>query len=310
MKSFLVVFTFLFSTSLFAQEEVSIQNEQLTLYGTLTTPKKGTEKAVLIISGSGATDRNGNTTPLGYVNNSLKQLAEQLALEGYATLRYDKRGVGKSIDTSITPENLRFEQYMIDAEKWALFLKERYSKVFVLGHSQGGLIGMVATKNAKADAFISLAGLTEGAYSTVKKQLASQPQFVKDAAFPILDNLNQGVKTDSVPPYLHSFLHPKIQDYFMSFMNYDPREEIKKIHIPILIVQGTLDLQITVEGARSLATYNPISKIEIIKGMNHVLKQSSENAAENLGTYSNPNLALHPDLVPIIAKFLAQVSSK
>ena len=134
--------------------------------------------------------------------------------------------------------------------------------------------------------------------------MASQPQFVKEAAFPILDSLRIGVKIDSVPPYLNALAHPKIQDYLISFMKYDPREEIKKIQTPILIVQGTVDIQITTEGAKSLATYNSLAQLEIIEGMNHVLKESTENPNENLATYANPNLPLHPGLLPKILPFL------
>ncbi|WP_394748537.1 alpha/beta hydrolase [Spongiimicrobium salis] len=304
MRRALVLFISLFSLSLSSQEEVSVLSNDLTLYGTLLTPTEKTEKAILIISGSGETDRNGNTLPLNYTNNSLKQLAKALTNQGYATLRYDKRGVGKSKNSSLSPEKLRYEHYIRDAEKWIAFLKKKYAKVIIIGHSQGGLTGMSAMQQVQADGLISLAGITEDVYTTLKRQLAAQPQFVKDTAFPILDSLNIGVKTDSVPQYLHAFLHPKIQDYMMSFMAYDPRVQIKKIAAPILIIQGTTDLQITVEGAQSLAASQPSAAIEIITGMNHVLKESTENQIENLGTYSNPDLPLHPELIPKLLSFL------
>lgn len=291
--------------SLKAQEEVRVQTKGVELFGTLLVPEKETKKAILFISGSGATDRNGNTKPT-YSNDALKKLAEELTALGFATLRYDKRGVGRSVSDSIRAEDLRFEQYAEDAAVWLSFLRKKYSEITIIGHSQGALVGMMATQKSRADKFISLAGLSEDAYTTVKRQLSNQPAFVVDAAYLILDSLKLGVKVAVIPPFLNSLFNPKTQDYFISFMKYDPRVEIKKMNCPILVVQGTTDLQITVEGATAMSQCSPYANLKIIEGMNHVLRQSTKEVTENMSTYSNSALPLHPDLVNTIKAFLAQ----
>ena len=296
------IFLLIYS-SLSAQEEVKVSAFNVDLYGTLLVPEKETKKAILIIAGSGTTDRDGNTKPI-YINDALRKLAEELTSLGFATLRYDKRGVGKSISDTMKSENLRFDQYISDANKWISFLKKRYDDITVIGHSQGALVGMVAIQTTSVNRFISLAGLSEDAYTTIKRQLSNQPKFVVDDAYPILDSLKGGLKANRVPPYLNSLFSPKIQDYFISFMKYDPRVEIRKIVSPILVIQGTTDLQITVDGATEMSNVSSNSTLKIIEGMNHVLRKSTSDVNENMGTYSNAALPLHPDLVTIIKNFI------
>lgn len=299
----LYILLFSISTTL-AQTEVSIKSNNVTLYGTLQEPSNSTNTVALIISGSGETNRDGNTTKLGYVNNSLKMLAEELAENNIATLRYDKRGVGKSIDESITPENTRFDHLIQDAEYWLQYLRSKYKKVIVIGHSQGALVGMTAIQNEEVDKFISIAGIAEDLHTTISKQLENQPSFVLKDATPILNSLQKGVRVDSVPQYLHSLFHPKGQDYLISFMKFDPIIEIQKATIPILIIQGSTDIQISVETATHLATKNKNTQLAIIDGMNHVLKHSEANPTKNLATYAVPDLPLHKELVPTIIRFI------
>lgn len=303
---FLVLLTL--TLNVLSQKELKIPSENVELAGTLLLPEKETKRVVLIISGSGSTDRNGNTLP-NLINDGLKKLAEELTEVGYATLRYDKRGVGQSTSDAIKAEGLRFEQYALDANKWITYLKKQFEDITVIGHSQGALVGMLAVQKNPVNRFISLAGLSEDAYSTVKRQLSPQPQFVKDDAYPILDSLRIGVKVDSVPAYLNGLFHPNLQDYFISFMQYDPRKEIKKLKAPILVVQGTTDLQITVQGARELSNASPLSSLMIIDGMNHVLRKTTVEAQSNMATYSDPTIPLHEDLIPRIVSFLQSKES-
>lgn len=287
-----------------AQNEVKITSDNIEMYGTLLVPEKKTKKAILIIAGSGSTDRDGNTQQPNYRNNALKMLSEELTNLGFATLRYDKRGVGKSVTDSMRAENLRFEQYVGDAVEWISFLKKEYNDITIIGHSQGALVGMLAAQKSDVNKFISLAGLSEDAYTTVKRQLSGQPKMVIDAAYPILDSLKKGVKIKEVPEYLNSLFNPRIQDYFISFMKYDPRKEIKKVNCPVLVIQGTTDLQITVEGAKELSNNSKNSTFKLIEEMNHVLKKSSKDVNENMGTYSNADLPLHPDLTKTLKSFI------
>ncbi|NVK52850.1 MAG: alpha/beta fold hydrolase [Flavobacteriaceae bacterium] len=304
LNNYTIIILLFFSCNSIAQEEINIKSNDITSYGTLLEPKEKTDVVVLIISGSGETDRDGNTIKIGYTNNCLKMLSEQLAENKIASLRYDKRGVGKSTNSSVTAESIRFNQYIDDAENWIKYLKKRYKKVIVAGHSQGALVGILAVQNTKADKFISLSGLSEGFYTTVKRQLSNQPQFVLDAALPILDSLKIRKKVDSVPQYLNSLFNPRIQDYIISFMEYDPRKEITKLEVPTLFVIGTTDMQITVEGTKAMHNLSNDSQLEIIEGMNHVLKEVELETTANMATYSNPNLALHQDLVGRVVAFI------
>lgn len=304
MKKYIILaLVFIMAFKLTSQNEVKISVENADLYGTLLTPNVNANKAILIISGSGATDRDGNTKP-NYINNGLKKLAEELTESGYATLRFDKRGVGKSVSESMKAENLRFEQNISDAGAWISFLKKSFQDITVIGHSQGALVGMLAVQKNQVNRFISLAGLSEDGSTTIKRQLGSQPQFVIDAAFPLLDSLKAGFKVYNVPQYLNNLFGPQIQDFFISFMKYDPREEIKKLNCPVLVIQGTTDLQITVDGATEMSRQAQNPTLKIMDGMNHVLRKTSSEASENIAAYNNLSLPLHSDLIITIKEFL------
>ena len=154
--------------SIFAQQKtiedsLKITTRGCTIYGTLALPtgisEKNPQPIVLIIAGSGPTDRQGNSKPP--VNpNSYRMLADSLAERGIASLRYDKRGIGQSKSTDIKEENLRFDDYATDAADWLRLLRtdRRFSKIVVVGHSEGSLVGMLASREAGADGFVSLAG--------------------------------------------------------------------------------------------------------------------------------------------------------
>lgn len=302
------IFFLAFSSHLVhSQEIVSVKSGEETLVGTLLSPKKS-KTVVLIISGSGKTDRDGNTrdVTLTYINDCLKQLAEQLEANGIASLRYDKRGVGESLSDSFNVKNLRFDQYVEDALMWVEFLEGKYDKIVIAGHSQGGLVGMLTCQRANIDKFISLAGLAKGLYQTLHDQLSNQPAFVTQAAIPLLDSLNDGHYVYNVPPYLNSIFNRESQDYLKSFLNYDPREEIKKLNIPILVINGIHDLQIKVEDAKVLSEQNKNAKFLSIKGMNHILKESPLERNANLATYNDPELAINTILVDEIVDFILE----
>ncbi|WP_197088647.1 alpha/beta hydrolase [Rufibacter radiotolerans] len=132
-----------------AGDPTELVTEKGNLKGTLLSPA-GAKKmpVVLLISGSGPTDRDGNNPAMK--NNSLKMVAEGLQAQGIASLRYDKRGIAESKAAGISEADLRFDQYAQDATAWAQKLKQdkRLSKVIILGHSEGSLIGMIAAREA------------------------------------------------------------------------------------------------------------------------------------------------------------------
>ncbi|MDA3853689.1 MAG: alpha/beta hydrolase [Bacteroidales bacterium] len=279
------------------------------LEGTLLRPPTA-EKVplVLIIAGSGPTDRNGNNVNMK--NNSLKLLAEGLKANNIATLRYDKRGVGKSSSTGIKESDLRFEHYIKDAKEWIDLLKkdQRFSSISVAGHSEGSLIGMVACQDATIEKFISIAGAGYPAAAIIREQLKGQAKAVLDLALPILDQIEIGETVSTVPPMLHSIFRPSVQRYMISWFKYDPREEIRKLSCPILVIQGTTDIQVSIENARALKQANTKAKLSFIEGMNHILKDAPADRMQNIATYNQTELALHHDMLDTIVNFISTPS--
>lgn len=294
-------------TILFAQNEkiVTLETPNCKIEGTLVTPSFGEVKTIaIIIAGSGPTDRDGNNAMMK--NYSLKMLAYALEENGIASLRYDKRGIGKSVVPNFDESKLRFEDYINDVKSWIEYFENdsSFNRIIVIGHSEGSLLGMIASQNKNVDKFISLAGAGESANIILNKQLSNQPKEFYETSKIYLEKLENGEIIDSVDQKYYSLFRPSIQPYLISWFKYNPQKEIAKLNIPILILQGTTDLQVKVEDANLLHKANPNSELKIIEGMNHVLKESELDFQKNSQTYSNPELPLKKELAESIAEFI------
>jgi alpha-beta hydrolase superfamily lysophospholipase len=288
----------------FKELPVELKTETGVLKGSLLAPDaKKAVPVILIISGSGPTDRDGNNPAMK--NNHLKMLAEELAKRGIASVRYDKRGIAQSQLAVLAEKDLRFDHYIQDAAAWIKQLKndKSFTKVIVLGHSESSLIGMIAAQETKADAFISLAGAGQKADQLIRQQLQAQPQMVKDYALPLLDSLAAGKTVNNINPAYAALFRPSVQPYLISWFKYDPQQEISKLSIPILIMQGGNDLQVSVSEAKLLAAAKPGSQLVIVEQMNHILKESSSDMQVNMATYSNPQLPLAPQCIETLTQF-------
>jgi len=276
------------------------------IMGTLLVPDSTREAPVaLIISGSGPTDRDGNNKFMK--NNSLLLLASELEKSNIASLRYDKRGVGASKMSGLSEKDLSFETYIIDAKGWIEILSrdDRFSDVIVIGHSEGSLIGMVAAQNSEVSKFVSLSGSGKNASEILLEQLGTQPSEIRDLSTPIIANLVQGKTTDSVDPSLQALFRPSVQPYLISWFKYNPVEELSKLKIPVLVVQGTTDIQVPVTHAKLLGDSNKQADVVLVEEMNHVLKRSVLDRSENIATYNMPKLPNHPVLSQEIIKFIS-----
>lgn len=289
---------------------VSVESKGLTLHGSLELPRgAGPFPVVLIVAGSGPTDRDGNNAMLPGKNNGLKQLAEQLADRGIASLRYDKRGIGQSTGVMGSEADLRFTMYADDAAAWIPFLRKdaRFNRVVVAGHSEGALLGTMAARAVGADGVVLIAGAGRRVGVILREQLRhAVTELQAPVADSILRELEQGRKVQNVPADLMMIFRESIQPYMMSWLPLDPAAELARITVPILVIRGTTDVQATHDDALRLAAANKRARLVEIEGMNHVLKFVSGTAAEQMPSYSDPALPLVPKLVDTIAEFITR----
>jgi hypothetical protein len=276
--------------------------------GTLVVPDRAPPMPlVVIIAGSGPTDRDGNSPLLPGRNDSLKLLAEGLAFHGIASLRYDKRGIGASAAAMVREDDLRFDTYADDAAGWVTKLRTdpRFSTIAIVGHSEGSLLGMLAAQRVPVDGFVSIAGAGRRADEILRDQLTrSLPPDLLEAANGGLDTLLSGEPIASPHPALLALFRPSVQPYMISWLRVDPRAEIARIRVPVLIAQGTLDAQVALAEAALLAEAQPDAKLLRIEGMNHVLKCTAPDPAAQKASYGDPTLPVPPELVEGVATFV------
>lgn len=314
MRTKILIASFLFISAVstgqtdanFIEAPDSLVTKTGNIYGTLCTPKKFSKIPVaLIIAGSGPTDRDCNSG-VGFKTNAYKILAHKLAANNIATLRYDKRGIAESKDAMTSESDIRFDNYIDDAKSWVEKLKadKRFSGVIIIGHSEGSLIGMSAA-DKDVEKYISLAGAGETGDKILKKQLDTKlPKMGADTCNKILDSLAKGKAVSHIDPLLWSFFRPSVQPYMISWFKHNPQADIKKLTIPVLIIQGTSDVQIDTTDAKELYAASPKAKLDIIKGMNHVLRNVGTDKDLNMKSYSDPTLPLDEKLVKDIVGFI------
>ena len=284
---------------------ISLKTGSGTLYGSLVVPAgHPTLPVVLIIAGSGPTDRNGNSLMLH--SDMYKLLADSLAQNGIASLRYDKRGVAASAAALRSEADITFPDYIADAVGFIRLLRadKRFTRVIVFGHSEGSLIGMVAAQQANANAYISASGAGDRIDKVIYPQIAAQSRVMADSAKVLFDSLSQGYHVQEPHNALRGLFRASVQPYMISWLRYDPQIEIRKLHIPVMIIQGATDLQTTVADAEKLKAALPAATLKIVPGMNHIFREASLDRQQNLSTYSKPSLPLVPEAIADITGFL------
>src|ERR1044072_158701 len=231
-----------------SDQPISVTTPSGELHGSLMLPSKGQAQVVaLIISGSGPTDRDGNSAMT--TNNSLRMLPEALANGGIASVRYDKRAVGGSAASLTDESKLLFHDLVADAQAWLKLLAAdtRFSGVAVIGHSEGATIGLLATQQSAVRAYVSIAGPAMSASQALRSQIAGKlPQDLAQSSEQILVELESGNTVQAVPPQLMVLYRPSVQLYLIDWCKVVPTDEIKKLRVPCLIVQGDTDLQVPV----------------------------------------------------------------
>jgi len=307
MKYLVFVIVILLSTAgLYSQEDTVSKDIKITplVYGTLLTPKTESNTLVIIVGGSGPIDRDGNQQMMR--NNSLKMVAQGLAEEGIASFRYDKRIITLLRQGGLQEKKLSFDYFIEDAVAVVRHFKRKrtYDKIYVLGHSQGSLVGMKAASKVKADGFISLAGVGQSIDKVIVNQVGLQMPQLKDDTLEAFSTLKEKGRVKDFNPVLNSILRNDTQPFMLSWMKYNPAKEIARMKMPTLIINGTNDIQVDTQEAQILKDALPSARLEIIKSMNHVLKTVSDDDLENAKTYNDTTLPLATELIPIIKDFI------
>lgn len=290
---------------------MELETKACTLKGTLVTQDDLSKATtlVILIAGSGPTDRNGNNPQAE--NNSLKYVSDCIVDAGHACLRYDKRGIAESTLTEIEAGTVNFDSFISDAVAWVdkYAADVRFNNIVLAGHSQGSLVALcAANQNENVKGVISISGAGQPIHEILKWQLSRtlsiEMQGLVNAK---LDTLASGNNIIVVPNGLESLMHPSIQPFLISWMKYDPAKEAANLKVPLLIVNGTTDLQIRVnEDAKVLKEAQPEADLVIIKNMNHTLKLAkTKDIGLQMEYYTNPDYPLHKKLPKAILKYLA-----
>ena len=281
---------------------------------TLERPATNSDTAILIIAGSGATDRNGNSgTALS--TNSYKMLSDELVAKGFAVMRYDKRGIGLSTIPAADVPNLTFDNYIDDARACAEYLRsEGFDRVFLAGHSEGGEIAtIIAADNPELiNGVILLCApgypIDEILISQLSAQLTPTYLELMASVENIISTLKQGsmVNISDIPTELLSLFHPSVQPFLINCMEYDPQEYIACCKVPVLIISGGKDIQVAVDNGDRLKAACDKSKHVVFDNMSHVLKDASsaDRMAQYYEVYINNTRPLTKGLTTTIAEFI------
>ncbi|AUC20708.1 alpha/beta hydrolase [Polaribacter sejongensis] len=296
----ITIFGTLVSLAQVKSEEILIKNGTIELPGTLTFTEENSP-LIIWVHGSGPVDRDGNQPTQNVKANYIKQFRDSINKENIAFFSYDKRTANKNNSKLLA--NTKISDFTLDAEKVIAHFKKdnRFSKIILVGHSQGSLIAMMASK--EVDKYISIAGTGEQIDETIIKQITKNNAPMGVAARKQFDTLRVKGKIETVHPFLMSIFGKPNQDFLYDWMQLNPKTEIKKLKIPVLIINGDKDLQVTIEDAKMLHAANTDSKLVIIENMNHVLKDIQKEE-DNIKSYYSSEYQISDKLIETISLFI------
>jgi uncharacterized protein len=269
----------------------------------LTTPPDVERPPIaLLIAGSGSTDHDGNGPQVKPA--TLKKLSDQLVARKIATLRYDKRGAGGWKPEFGKPEDFRFKDYVDDAEALVNYLRSsgKFSRLALVGHSEGGLVAILTARRVPVDRLVLLVTAARKQGDLIKAQLAKT--LAPDALEPItkaIDAMMAGQIVDPPPEGLR--IAPSMQPSMASAFTEDPIDPLKKIDQPTLIVGGGRDRQVARLDFIALSTADSTAKTVWLPDMNHVLVDVSDEA-DDLKAYNDADRPLDPTLIDTVAAFV------
>jgi hypothetical protein len=275
----------------------------------LTTPPDVDKPPVaLLIAGSGTTDHDGNGPQVKPA--TLKKLSEQLVARKIATLRYDKRGAGGWKPEFGRPEDFRFVNFVDDAAALVNYLREsgKFSKVIVVGHSEGGLVGILTTRRVPVDRLVLLVTAARRQGDLVKAQLEKTvPPDVFEPIAKAIDAVMAGQIVDPPPPGFS--VAPSMQPGIASAFTEDPIDPLKKVTEPTLIIGGGRDRQVARVDFAALSAASPVAKTLWLPDMNHVLVDVADEA-DDIKAYSDAERPLDPAMIDAVAAFVLAGDAK
>lgn len=286
--------------------DVALPSQPTPLHGTLLAPEGQPLAAAVIIPGSGPTDRDGNS-PLGVRGGVLRQLAEDLADRGVATLRIDKRGIAQSAPAGFDESKLSIDIHAADAPAWAAEVAARTGRpcAWLIGHSEGALVALVAAQDDdKVCGLVLLSPVGRKLGDELRAQLSNAlPETMKGPAFAALSEMEAGHTVANIPG-LESLFRPSVQPFLISVLNKDPEALAAAYDGALMLGHGSHDVQVTPDNTDRLAAAQPRATRVIFEGVNHLLVQAPADRAGNLATYADPNVKLDAAVAPAVADFI------
>ena len=281
------------------------------LQGTLVRPTKAAARGplVLIIAGSGPTDRNGNGPQIQ--TDTYRKLAEGLAAAGIASLRYDKRGIAASRSLVTREEDLSFEDFEADVVTIARALMQRadVSSVVLAGHSEGAILALAAAPKLEPSGIILLCSPGRNLLAVLSAQLQGRlPPDLDASAKAILEALKKNQRVADVPTPLMPLFRPSVQPFLISAGNFDPARLIADVKVPLLVLHAERDLQVMRADLDALRAARPDAEIVILPKANHTLKSAPDDPAGNLALYHDASAPLDPGVIPAIVDFVGRVA--
>ncbi len=294
-----------------ASVEMVVAGPTGALKGTFAGPASGAPVA-MIIPGSGPTDRDGNN-PLGIKAQPYRLLADALAAHGVATVRVDKRGMFGSAGAG-DPDMVTMDAYAANMAAWTRAVKARTGApcVWLIGHSEGALTALItAQTDHDVCGLVLISGAGRKLGDVLRQQLSNIPglaahRLMQEVAINDVGVLEAGGTVDpaGLPPALAALFAPKVQPFLRDLLGRDPAGLVRGYPGPVLVLQGTTDLQTTMTDAERLAGARPGVKLVRLEGMNHVLKIAPVDRAGNVATYADPGLPLAPGVADAVAGFI------